>query len=106
MSRGLDNYSVPPWQSNLQLHPQDRAPASPPLDSDSEYYTDATQGVCEADNTSTKGSDTEEESIDQLEVQHANVRQADVQNASVGVTPVRFTKRGLRSQITLGEDII
>ena len=40
------------------------------------------------------------------EVQHVNVRQADEQNASVGVAPVRFTRRGLRSQITLGEEII
>ena len=67
------------------------------------------QGDCEVDNTvntSTKSSNTKEESANQLEVQHANVRQADVQDVSVGVTPVRFTRRGLRSQITLGEEII
>ena len=38
--RGLNNYSVPPWQSNLQLHPQDAAPAYPPPDSDSKYRSE------------------------------------------------------------------
>ena len=71
-----------------------------------------------ADNNSTDGFDTQDTSVEQMEVQHANIRQAEVQNTIVGqvdvsngrvvevVTPVWFTRRGLRSQITLGEEII
>ena len=46
------------------------------------------------DNTFTKDSDTGD-----------GIEQA-VQNASIEGTPVQFTRRGLRSQITLGEEMI
>ena len=52
------------------------------------------QGDYEEDNTFTEDSDTQD-----------GIEQA-VQNASIEVTHVRFTRRGLRSQITLGEEMI
>ena len=52
------------------------------------------QGDYEEDNTFTKDSDTED-GTEQV-----------VQNASIEGTPARFTRRGLHSKITLGEEMI
>ena len=89
------------------------------------YYTaEATLGDSEADDHSDYSSDPEYASVKWMEVQYTNFRQAEVQDAGIRwvevpnkrvevpdtrvgqvVTPIQY-RRGLRSQITLGEEII
>lgn len=88
------------------------------------YCTEATLGDSEADDNSDYSSDSEGAIIEQMEVQYANFRQAEVQDTGVGwvevpdkrvevpdtrvgqvVTPIQYRRR-LRSYTTLGEEII
>lgn len=96
--RSLNNYSVPPQQSNPQLYSKDLAKASPPSDSDSECYTTATSRDSDADDTEDDSSDTEDASVTHMEVPHPNVRQvgvpdAGVPNAGVGWVEVPDTSK-------------
>ena len=54
--RGLNNHSIPPWQSNPLLSLQQTAKAPPP-ESDSECYTEATHSGPEDKDD---GADTED----------------------------------------------
>ena len=82
--RGLDSYTIPPWQSNPSLNPQQGHAASEALTealgSDSECYTEGTLSNC--------GSD------DDLDMVDARAEEIAVM--------VGGTRRGL---ITLGEEI-
>ena len=115
---GLNNYSIPPWQSNPLLSLQHTAEAPPP-ESDSECYTEATNFGSEVKDDETDiddGADTED-GVDtdirvDLEVQDVMVPVAIGQGnskvlmeaqAGVRVPPICL-RRGLRSQITLGEE--
>ena len=97
-------------------------PKAPPLpESDSECYTDPKTGFSESDDDLHSDEDLNKGvSLEQEEVQDADagrtqdmpieIRQVEVQDAPVGTrfgqakVPIRF-RRGLRSQITLGEEI-
>ena len=96
----------------------------PTLKSDSECYTKATPGLYGSD----EDSDVEQDiGIEQVEEQDAGVEQVqeqdsrvvqeqvqgrvvekEVQNLTVEhmIPPIRFRRRGLRSQIILGEEIL
>lgn len=107
--RGLNHYSIPPWQSNPQLHSQDQPTISPLSDlaSDSECYTTATSGDSDSDDTITDSSDSQDE---EMEVLDASVRQVEVLDTGVGHREVPDARvgqrRSLRSRITLGEEIV
>ena len=97
--RGLNEYSIPPWQSNPLLTLQHPAKAPPPPESDSECYTEATYSVSGSDcqdsdvdidtDASVAGGQVEER-LEQAEVQDvldmdmdASVADGQVEDASV-----------------------
>ena len=109
--RGLNDYSIPPWQSNPLLTLQHPAKASPLPGSDSEYYTEVTPSV--------SGTDSEDSDVDtdasvaggQAEVQDVPVvvTQIDleVQGGRIGLlVPPKHPRRGLCSQIAPREEIL
>lgn len=99
--RGLNHYSIPPWQSNPQLNSQGPGTVSLPSESDSECYTTATSG----DSDTGDDSLNIEDALVEPEVQGRAVGWAEVQGRAVGRAEVLVTRR-LRSQITLGEEIV
>ena len=120
--RGLNNYCLPPWQSNPLLNLQHSAKAPPPAKSttttgsDSEFHTDATTSFSGSeDNLDIDGSFEQVKEQDTIVGQDmpmgvgklgVQVRQPEVCDTRVGrvVRPVQF-RRGLHSPITLGEEI-
>ena len=59
--RGLNNYTIPPWQSNLSLNPPQGHAASEALTealgSDSECHTEGTLSNCGSDDDSADSDD-------------------------------------------------
>ena len=64
----LNNYIIPPWQSNPSLNPQQGHAASEALTealgSDSECYTGGTLSNCGLDDDSTDDSDNDLDMVD------------------------------------------
>ena len=116
--RDLNNYSIPPWQSNSQLSnerlptapltasipPADILPSSPQLESDSECFTDATTSFSESDDDFNSHEDLGMDITNEQDAVPVVIGQQDVVPDAI-VWQVRG-RRGLRSQITLGEEII
>ena len=66
--RGLNNYTIPPWQSDPSLNPQQGHVASEALTealgSDSERYIEGTLSNCGSDGDSTDDSDDDLDMVD------------------------------------------